>query len=103
MMGSLKLWFPLYASSTTVAFGSERCIEKNQFWMYGHLLLGGVYTTLELAGLKAAGLAMFVEKLFWVVRKVAGTGPPAGMVWLSTPKRACGALMPSCALPTRLK
>ena len=46
---------------------------------------------------------MPVVKLFCVVRKVDGTGPPAGIDWLSTPNSACGALMPSCALPRRLK
>ena len=58
---------------------------------------------MESAGLKAAGLAMFRLKLFCVVRNVDGTAPPAGIYWLSTPKSACGALIPSCALPGRLK
>jgi hypothetical protein len=54
---------------------------------------------LDSAGLKAAGLAMLALKLFSVVRKVGDNG----FDWLRTPKSACGALIPSSALPGRLK
>src|ERR1039457_1270341 len=49
----------------------------------------------ELSGLKFAGLLIPVEKLFFVVRKLAGTGPPAGMDCVRIPNSACGALIPS--------
>ena len=57
----------------------------------------------EVIGLKLAGSAMPVVKLFCVVRKLAGTGPPAGMDCVRVPKLICGELMFSSALPTRLK
>jgi len=56
---------------------------------------------LEVSGLNADGLSMPVVKLFCVVRNVEGTAPPAGMDCVRIPNNACGALMPSCALPGR--
>jgi len=58
---------------------------------------------LEVIGLKLAGLARPVVKLFCVVRNVDGTGPPFGIDCDNAPKIICGALMFSSALPTRLK
>ena len=57
---------------------------------------------LETSGLKLVGLSMPVVKLFCVVRNVAGTSPFT-RDWLITPNSASGALIPSSALPGRLK
>ena len=79
---------------------SSRCTDRNQFWIVRprrvrRNVIDVGDQRIEVGRIGDAG----GEAVLRGQEARRDGGPPAGIVWVNTPKSACGALMPSCALP----